>query len=238
MRYKFGFTLAEVLITLGIIGVVAVLTLPALIQRNRVTTVETRLKKFYSSINQAIQMAEVKYGDKENWAPKDTDEFWNVYIKPYLKYTDVENVTVADSLGAKQYLVKLPDGSGFVMDIYFAVRANGEISQQTHGGHFIFCPQVKDCKGGLDYTIMGKKQFLFGYWPKDENLVEKDGRFTMKYHKGKGVEPYMAHWDGREESLTDVDHYGCKAGSATAAFCTALIQHNGWHIPKNYPFKF
>lgn len=237
MRYKFGFTLAEVLITLGIIGIVAALTLPALIQKNHVTTVETRLKKFYSSINQAIQMAEVKYGDKQNWTPKDTDEFWNIYIKPYLKYTDVENVTAADSLGAKQYLVKLPDGSGFVMDIYFGVRANGEISEQTHGGHFIFCPQVKDCRSGLDYTIMGKKQFLFGYWP-NEAIVDKNGKPYMKYHKGKGVEPYMAHWDGNEESLTDIDHYGCKAGSATAAFCTAVIQHNGWHIPKNYPFKF
>ena len=236
MRYKFGFTLAEVLITLGIIGIVAALTLPALIQKNHVTTVETRLKKFYSSINQAIQMAEVKYGDKENWEPKDTDEFWNVYIKPYLKYTDVENVTAADSLGAKQYLVKLPDGSGFVMDIYFRVGANGEISEQTHGGHFIFCPQVKDCRSGLDYTIMGKKQFLFGYWPNEDPAA--GGHTEMKYHKGKGVEPYLVHWDGREESLTTHNSYGCKEGSETAAYCTAVIQHNGWHIPKNYPFKF
>lgn len=35
MMKKFGFTLAEVLITLGIIGVIAALTLPSLIQKNR-----------------------------------------------------------------------------------------------------------------------------------------------------------------------------------------------------------
>ena len=33
MRYKYAFTLAEVLITLGIIGVVAAMTLPALVTK-------------------------------------------------------------------------------------------------------------------------------------------------------------------------------------------------------------
>lgn len=61
-----GFTLAEVLITLGIIGVVAAMTLPALIQKNNNKVVETRLKKFYSAINQAIMLAENDYGDKKN----------------------------------------------------------------------------------------------------------------------------------------------------------------------------
>ena len=65
-KYR-GFTLAEVLITLGIIGVVAALTLPALIQKNNNKVVETRLMKFYSAINQAVKMAEVDYGDKKIW---------------------------------------------------------------------------------------------------------------------------------------------------------------------------
>ena len=60
-----GFTLAETLITLGIIGVVAALTLPTLIQQHNKKVVETRLMKFYSSINQAVKMAEVDYGDKK-----------------------------------------------------------------------------------------------------------------------------------------------------------------------------
>lgn len=235
MNHKSGFTLAEVLITLGIIGVVAAMTMPALIQKHRKQIVETRLQKFYSSINQAIQMAEVKYGDKIYWAPKNTDEFWNVYIKPYLKYTDVENVTEDGSLNAKQYLIKLPDGSGFIMDIYYNTNSEGEIIEQTHGGHFTFCPHVKDCHGGSNRALTGRKQFKFGYWP-NENIVDKDGSTVMKYHKGKGVEPYLAHWDGKEESLYNDSHYGC--GGTTSVFCTAVIQHNGWRIPKNYPFKF
>ena len=66
MKKKIAFTLAEVLITLGIIGVVAAMTLPVLIQNNINRTVETRLAKFYSVFNQALKMAEVEYGDKED----------------------------------------------------------------------------------------------------------------------------------------------------------------------------
>ena len=64
---KSAFTLAEVLITLGIIGVVSALTLPVLVQKYRNNVVETKLKKFYSEINQAIQLSEAEYGAKETW---------------------------------------------------------------------------------------------------------------------------------------------------------------------------
>ena len=52
----FGFTLAEVLITLGIIGVVAALTLPALINNTNKKELETAFKKQYSILQQAITM--------------------------------------------------------------------------------------------------------------------------------------------------------------------------------------
>ena len=51
---KKGFTLAVVLITLGIIGIVAALTLPALISNYRKNLVVERLKKFYTVMNQAV----------------------------------------------------------------------------------------------------------------------------------------------------------------------------------------
>lgn len=49
-----GFTLAEVLITLGIIGVVAAMTLPSLIQERQNKVLETQFKKSYSLISQAF----------------------------------------------------------------------------------------------------------------------------------------------------------------------------------------
>lgn len=50
---KAAFTLAEVLITLGIIGVVAAMTMPSLIQNYQEKATVTKLKKFYSLVSQA-----------------------------------------------------------------------------------------------------------------------------------------------------------------------------------------
>ena len=51
---KNAFTLAEVLITLGIIGIVAALTIPSLIQKYQMKNFEVAFKKQYSVLNNAI----------------------------------------------------------------------------------------------------------------------------------------------------------------------------------------
>lgn len=51
---KKGFTLAEVLVTLAIIGVVAALTIPTLIQSTNSSRYQTSLKKALSVLNQAL----------------------------------------------------------------------------------------------------------------------------------------------------------------------------------------
>ncbi len=51
-----AFTLAEVLITLGIIGVVAAITLPAFIENHKEKETVTKVKKMYSLISNAYQM--------------------------------------------------------------------------------------------------------------------------------------------------------------------------------------
>ena len=50
-----AFTLAEVLITLGIIGVVAALTLPSLVHKYRIKQLETAFKKSSTLIEQSLQ---------------------------------------------------------------------------------------------------------------------------------------------------------------------------------------
>ena len=52
---RIGFTLAEVLITLGIIGVVAALTMPSLINNAKNKELETAFKKSYSNLSNAFQ---------------------------------------------------------------------------------------------------------------------------------------------------------------------------------------
>ena len=56
MTKRFGFTLAEVLITLGIIGVVAAMTIPTLISNTNGAQFKTAYKKALSTLNQAIVM--------------------------------------------------------------------------------------------------------------------------------------------------------------------------------------
>lgn len=52
-----GFTLAEVLITLGIIGIIAAITIPPLLNNIQDTQHKSAWKKVYSSVNQAYTMA-------------------------------------------------------------------------------------------------------------------------------------------------------------------------------------
>ncbi len=59
---KIAFTLAETLIVIGIIGVVAALTLPNLNSSTGDKEKVVKLKKIYSNLEQAFGMAEVKYG--------------------------------------------------------------------------------------------------------------------------------------------------------------------------------
>ena len=55
-----GFTLAEILITLGIIAVVAALTMPSLIQSYQKEILKNQFKKAYSEISQATELLKVK----------------------------------------------------------------------------------------------------------------------------------------------------------------------------------
>ncbi len=55
-KRKFGFTLAEVLITLGIIGVVAVLTVPNLVSNYQKKVYVAQLQKAYNQISNAVSL--------------------------------------------------------------------------------------------------------------------------------------------------------------------------------------
>ncbi|MGN0031546.1 MAG: type II secretion system protein [Candidatus Gastranaerophilaceae bacterium] len=61
MTKRFGFTLAEVLITLGIIGVVAAMTIPTLIANTNGAKFRSQFKKTVSTLNQAGLMSQAQY---------------------------------------------------------------------------------------------------------------------------------------------------------------------------------
>ena len=79
-KKKSAFTLAEVLITLGIIGVVAALTtIPAMINNTHNKELETGLKKAYSTLSQAIMLYE-----NDNGVPITPGSLGGNELKPIL----------------------------------------------------------------------------------------------------------------------------------------------------------
>ncbi len=90
VKSKNAFTLAEVLITLGIIGIVAAMTLPSLIQKHQERVTVNKVKKFYSVMSQAQLMAIKDHGYLDEWdvsggLTKEGTEKLMDYLKPYLK---------------------------------------------------------------------------------------------------------------------------------------------------------
>ncbi len=86
---KTGFTLAEVLITLGIIGVVAAMTIPNLITDVQNKRMYSQLKSTQSILSNAIRLAEEEYGDMTGWNVK-------------MEYSEADAVAIAKVL--KQFL--------------------------------------------------------------------------------------------------------------------------------------
>lgn len=87
----YGFTLAEVLITLGIIGIISALTIPVLISNHKKKVIATQLKQSYSIIYNAIELSVAENETYENWnrpynQPNSTKKFAEQYILPYIKY--------------------------------------------------------------------------------------------------------------------------------------------------------
>ena len=71
-RKAFAFTLAETLIVMGIIGVVAALTIPNLNSSTADKEKVAKVKKIYSNLNDALGRAQVVYGPVEEWKQLDS----------------------------------------------------------------------------------------------------------------------------------------------------------------------
>lgn len=223
-----AFTLAEVLITLGIIGVVAALTLPNLIGDYRNRVVETRLQKFYSLMNQAILQSITDNGEVEGWTyfNKDvTDDDGNYvnqadlndtsfqrYLAPYLKI--IEKKEAKDPDGNKIYLYFLADGSSFS----FVQHQNRDI---------VFYPKNPE-RCLKQKNLYGSCAFGFEFYPINNSK-------NWEYLYNKGMEPALYNWDGNEDTLYNDNERGCNKDVGNGGYCTAIIQRNGWKIPKDYP---
>ena len=205
-----AFTLAEVLITLGIIGVVAAMTMPSLMQHYKRQQATARIKKFVSVINQALISAENDLGPREDWVIGEMDNsdsaynFLNTYIKPYIKSADIEKRTL---FGRNMATLRFVDGSqmsvkvGACYDIWYDI--NGEKG-----------PNEK-----------GKDIFVF--------ILCKNGgcNFNSNQVRGFYCAPTGEQFPTHEQLIDNCKNYRTDGGN----WCTILLEQNGYEFPKDYP---
>lgn len=245
--FNFAFTLAETLITLGIIGIVAALTIPALTVKYQKKTTVTRLKKCYTEFAQAVQMAEAENGTVDTWninLDADDEENGMALTKPILKYLkivkscddghrqecfgDLKNINGEDWRPLPYSSHILADGSSFL------ITGGGTSSSSKYSPHLHIYVDIDGRKKGT--TTLGKDVFpLFIGFGKQK----PDGANENQW-KQSGFNLFGAGWIpglNREDLFND-DEGGCSksAGNAAGRYCGALIQYDGWEIKDDYPW--
>lgn len=222
-----GFTLSEVLITLGIIGVVASMTLPTLIAKYNKKQTAIAVKKVYSELSQVIRRAEVDYGELQYWPTNnalcDTEayrSFVRTYILPYYKGFKLLKNGLENELW---------NNNGVSPCGINGITNNGTIiSTSVHSG-IIFI--LVDINGYKKPNYMGQDIFYFNTatgklmpsgWEKNltreqtlSGYISEDGlRFSCKKSKTNPDDDY-----------TDKRHA-----------CTALLMLDGWEFKDDYPW--
>ena len=179
---KQGFTLAEVLITLGIIGVVAALTLPSLVQKYREQATVTRVKKFYSVFSQAYAMAVQENGTIDNWGLKDSetykddngnslhseesleeyDKFFTIMSKYLTKaeYQKLHNTKGEGNSANTGYV--LADGTQ-IMGLYLKPsNCNGQNTYNKYCGDFYITTDIKTDNNVFAFIIQPIRIYPYG----------------------------------------------------------------------------
>lgn len=230
-----AFTLAEVLITLGIIGVVAAITIPSLATNYQKKVTAKRLAQTYSILYQALNMAQAEYGDPSTWTvasnvqvddPAQTRElgriFSDTYLLPYIKklknaeITNLSNVGYNNSITSKSGSTLINVSSNY----YVVQLSNGVIlfiSYDYINGNATVPLIYVDINGTSNPNMAGRDVFLFSFRPNINKLV-----------------PY-AYNRSRDELIR-----ACQKDNSLPAnynlYCTALIMYDGWEIADDYPW--
>lgn len=140
MKKILAFTLAETLIVMGVIGVVAALTLPNLNQSTNNKEKIAKVKKIYSNLNDAVGRATAVYGPINEWSGLNKTKFFDrttEFMK--LSKTDRDNVTAILADGTElKVLASDADTSIYV----YNVDIDGNNKGKNSPGYDIFQFQV------------------------------------------------------------------------------------------------
>lgn len=243
----FAFTLAEVLITLGIIGIVAALTMPNIISNHQKKETVKQLKTAYSILSQAIESSKIDNGDIVNWDiyNLETFDFAEKYILPYLKIAKRCGTPVGHPISEGCFpnndLFYQLDGTtislgGCCRDPGWwdkSVLSNGMMiaisSCPNDDSALIFI----DINGKKGQSILGKDMFGFKINP----------RYGFILGTGDYTTPYVDKFT-RDELIHSTNLPGAcnkNAPTTNAAYrgmsCSSVIAQDGWQIKDDYPWE-
>ena len=239
-KRKIAFTLAEVLITLGIIGVVASLTLPSVITKYQKQQTIAQLKKAYSTLDNASRLSQVENGEMRTW----DKELYHTNIKKYVEtyYLPYINGEMSVNWVNKKYTIY--NLNGIPRYTYAGFANNYDVMLKTADGQlFIFHSTSEgqsylwifaDINGTKGPNRIGRDIFVFDgrdYGSNDKYLVHFWGQFW-------GRNELMN--DNVTENVHNSRGYGCskknKYGYYAGFYCGALIIQDGWKISDDYPW--
>jgi len=225
--YKNGFTLAEVLITLVIVGVVAALTIPNVINDYQKRETVSRLKKAYSSLCNAVKLAELNLGDSaSNWDfDLDGKDFFDRYLRPYIATAQPNSLTEYQEKARVKYLngqdctgeqwCKTNPSGGLN---YNAVLSDGTlmIIESYHTSTATYKLVIFDLNGLKSPNKVGRDIFVFIFYKGEMHVLPHGNSYT------------------REEVLGDLNH-SCNV-KHTGQSCSRLIMIDSWQIKNDYPW--
>ena len=235
---KSAFTLAEVLITLGIIGVVAALTIPSVIINYQKKETVTKLKKVYTTLSNAAEMSIAENGDMKGWdwtlAQTDVDKFVETYYVPYLSVSEKkwpnENYRIYNLAGR----LVISNYSQLIS----VILSNGQIIifKVAHDTGYMWI--FADINGTKGPNRVGKDVFVFD----GRNHAQRDSnKYYIKFW-GQSDLWGRANLIGNNitENTPNTGGYGCskenKYGYYSGFYCGALIMLDGWKISDDYPW--
>lgn len=234
MRLKKGFTLSETLITLGIIGIIAAMTLPSIIGKYQKTVTVNKLKKIYSVFSQALLCAKEENGSPSNWVndgeiinKESAEKYFNQYWKPYIKTSRICKLKTNNNCGYKTATAwKRADGISFDTGV---VDENTRTSFFMPDGTFVLLIYFAwDTSGESLVAKFSKTQRLYIdiNGTKAPNTFGKDVFYFLIDLENGTLEP--PNLDQSKESLIK----NCKREGYV---CSTLIIQSGWQMDKDYP---
>lgn len=236
--FKKGFTLAETLVTLVIIGVIAGITIPTLLNNSGKEQTLSGLKKVYSTLSNATRLAYIDYGPVEYWqvdeGPEGSKYFLDTYIAPYVNVLKNCGLEYKGNCEFKYKYINDPNEHKFGSDYARLILNDGAIvAMTTHlstssKGEPTYKVNVKvDINGSKKPNRYGRDIFLFQY------VVFAGTGSTGQKFNGKLI-PYSLSKD-RKDIMDPNDKYSCNRKSIGES-CAALIMFDNWQISDDYPW--